>query len=171
MCTERCFLHLVGIVVVKQLVITTVIVIIAAVNGDSLSFIIPSLHCLRLNLPYHLLNLQLCTHLSLPYAKLSGRNMTQFVLNPPFQLKPYKTLTNSKPKKSAKWRKTNQLKWRSYLQRSVSLHPPSNRVEDGVDLEGEREGRRHGGRVEWGVEEKRMGGEVREGWLGGPVLG
>ena len=48
---------------------------------------------------------------------------------------------------------------------------PSNRVENGVDLEGEREGRRHGGRVEWGVEEKRMGGEEREGWLGGPVLG
>jgi len=36
MCTKRRFLHLVGIVAVKQLVITTVIVIIAAVNGDSL---------------------------------------------------------------------------------------------------------------------------------------
>ena len=88
MCTKRRFFHLVGIVVVKQLVITTVIVIIAAINGGPLSFIIPSLHCLRLNLPYHLLALQLCTHLSLPYAKLSSRNMTQFVLNPPFQLKP-----------------------------------------------------------------------------------
>ena len=56
--------------------------------------IIPSLHCLRLSLPYHLLAPQLWTHLSLPYAKLSGHNMTQFVFNPPFQLKPYKTLTN-----------------------------------------------------------------------------
>ena len=37
-----------------------------------------------------------------------------------------------------------------------------------MDLEGEREGRRHGGRVEWGMEEKRMGGG---GWPGGPVLG
>ena len=47
---------------------------------------------------------------------------------------------------------------------------PSNRIENGVDLKGEREGRRHGGRVKWGVEEKRMGGEEREGWPGGPVL-
>ena len=44
-------------------------------------------------------------------------------------------------------------------------------VEDGVDLEGEREGRRHGGRAEWGVEEKRMGGDEREGWPGGSILG
>ena len=47
----------------------------------------------------------------------------------------------------------------------------SNRVEDGVDLEEEREGRRHGGRVEWGVEEKRMGEKEREGWPGGSILG
>jgi len=44
-------------------------------------------------------------------------------------------------------------------------------VEDGVDLEGEREGRRHGGRIEWGVGEKRMGGGGRGGWAGGLVLG
>ena len=43
-------------------------------------------------------------------------------------------------------------------------------MEDGVDLEEEREGRRHGGRVEWGVEEKRMGEKEREGWPGGYVL-
>jgi len=43
-------------------------------------------------------------------------------------------------------------------------------VEDRVDLEGEREERRHGGQVEWGVEEKRMGGGGRGGWPGGPVL-
>ena len=97
MCTKRQFLHLVEIVIVKQLVITTVIVIIAVVNGDSLSFIIPSLHCLRLSLPYHLLAPQLWTHLSLPYAKLSGRNMTQFVFNPLFQLKPYKNPNQLKP--------------------------------------------------------------------------
>jgi hypothetical protein len=40
-----------------------------------------------------------------------------------------------------------------------------------VDLEGERERRRHGGQVEWGVEEKRMGGGGRGGWPDGPVLG
>ena len=97
MCTERRFLYLLGIIVVKQLVITTIIVIIAAVNGDSLFFIIPSLHCLRLSLPYHLLAPQLWTHLSLPYAKLSGHNMTQFVFNPPFQLKPYKKPKELKP--------------------------------------------------------------------------
>ena len=44
-------------------------------------------------------------------------------------------------------------------------------MEDGVDLEGERERRRHGGQVEWGVEEKRMGGGGRGGWPGEPVLG
>jgi len=44
-------------------------------------------------------------------------------------------------------------------------------VEDGVDLEEEREGRRHGGWVEWGVEEKRMREKRREGWPGGSVLG
>ena len=102
MCTKRRSLHLVGIAVVKQLVITPVIVIIAAVNSDPLSFIIPSLRCLRLNLPYHLLSPQFWTHLSLPYAKLSGRNVTQFILHPSFQLEPYKTLTNSNPKKSVK---------------------------------------------------------------------
>ena len=97
MCTKRRSLHLVGIAVVKQLVITPVIVIIAAVYGEPLSFIIPSLHCLRLSLPYHLLAPQLWTHLSLPYAKLSGHNMTQFVFNPPFQLKPYKNPKQLKP--------------------------------------------------------------------------
>ena len=40
-----------------------------------------------------------------------------------------------------------------------------------MDLEGEREGRRHGGRVKWGVEEKRMGGGRRGGCPGGPILG
>ena len=49
------------------------------------------------NLHYHLLALQLCTHLSLPYAKLSGRNMIQFVLNPLFQLKSYKNPNQLKP--------------------------------------------------------------------------
>jgi len=43
-------------------------------------------------------------------------------------------------------------------------------VDDGVDLEGERERRRHGGMVEWGVEEKRIGGGERGGWPGGLVL-
>ena len=38
-----------------------------------------------------------------------------------FNSNPTKTLTNSNPKKSAKWRKTNRLEWRSYLQGSVSL--------------------------------------------------
>ena len=40
-----------------------------------------------------------------------------------------------------------------------------------MDLKGEREGRCHGGRVEWGAEEKRMGGGGRAGWPGGSVLG
>ena len=31
-----------------------------------------------------------------------------------------------------------------------------------MDLEGEREGRRHGGRVEWGVEEKNWEEEEEE---------
>jgi len=44
-------------------------------------------------------------------------------------------------------------------------------VEYGVDLEGEREGRRHGGRVKWGVEEKRMGEKGRGGCPGGPIFG
>ena len=40
-----------------------------------------------------------------------------------------------------------------------------------MDLEEEREGRHHGGRVEWGAEEKRMGGGGRAGWSDGSVLG
>ena len=39
-------------------------------------------------------------------------------------------------------------------------------MEDGVDLEGEREGRRHGGRVEWGVEEKKWEEEEEAGRVG-----
>jgi len=35
-------------------------------------------------------------------------------------------------------------------------------VEDRVDLEGEREERRHGGQVEWGVEEKEWEEEEEE---------
>ena len=59
----------------------------------------------------------------------------------------------------------------SYLQGSVPFVSPSNRVEDGVDLEGERERRRHEGQVEGRVEEKRMGGGGRGGWPSGLVLG
>jgi len=37
-------------------------------------------------------------------------------------------------------------------------------VEDGVDLEGKREGRRHGGRVEW--RKKKWEEEEEAGWVG-----
>ena len=40
-----------------------------------------------------------------------------------------------------KWRKTNWLEWRSYVQGSISLRfPHQNGVEDGVDLEGRKRG-------------------------------
>ena len=42
---------------------------------------------------------------------------------------------------------------------------PSNRIENGVNLKGEREGRRHGGRVKWGVEEKKWEKKEKAGWV------
>jgi hypothetical protein len=63
-----------------------------------------------------------CYHGSITWYNTT--NFTLFLLDPPFQLKPYLNLTNSNPTKIMKWRKNNRLEWRSYLQGSISLGLP-----------------------------------------------
>ena len=78
------------------------------------------------------------------------------------------SLTNSNPKKSAKWKKTNWLEWRSYLQRSVFLRFP---FESGGGWSGSRGG--EGGAAPWrsgrvGIREKKNGRKRKRrlaGWI------
>ena len=71
-----------------------------------------------------------------------------------FNSNPTKTLTNSNPKKSVKWRKINRLEWRSYLQGSISLRFP---FESGGGWSGSRGG--EGGAAPWRSSQVGSGGK------------
>ena len=70
---------------------------------------------------------------------------------------PSQSLTNSNPKKSAKWKKTNWLEWRSYLQGSVFLRFP---FESGGGWSGSRGG--EGGAAPW--RSGRVGSQGKKEW-------